>query len=68
MAAFAAAAGLPGWAVLGRWRFASVVTGGSLMAANATSPLLSDRHAAFHASQEPVTRRASRRREREVPV
>ena len=39
-AAFAAAAGLPGWAVLGRWRFASAVTGGSLLAANATSPWL----------------------------
>jgi hypothetical protein len=40
MAGFAAAAGLPGWAVLGRWRFASAVTGGSLIAANATSPFL----------------------------
>ena len=39
-AAFAAAAGLPGWAVLGRWRFASAVTGGSLLAANASSPWL----------------------------
>jgi hypothetical protein len=39
-AAFTAAAGLPGWAVLGRWRFASAVTGGSLLAANATSPWL----------------------------
>ena len=39
-AAFAAAAGLPGWAVLGRWRFASAVTGGSLLAANASSPFL----------------------------
>ena len=38
--AFTAAAGLPGWAVLGRWRFASAVTGGSLLAANATSPWL----------------------------
>jgi transposase-like protein len=40
VAAFAAAAGLPGWAVLGRWRFASAVTGGSLLAANASSPWL----------------------------
>ncbi len=40
MAGFAAAAGLPGWAVLGRWRFACAVTGGSLLAANATSPFL----------------------------
>ena len=40
MAGFAAAAGLPGWAVLGRWRFASAVTGGSLLAANASSPFL----------------------------
>lgn len=39
-AGFAAAAGLPGWAALGRWRFASAVTGGSLLAANATSPFL----------------------------
>jgi len=39
-AAFMAAAGLPGWAVLGRWRFASAVTGGSLLAANASSPWL----------------------------
>jgi hypothetical protein len=39
-AAFTAAAGLPGWAVLGRWRFACVVTGGSLLAANASSPFL----------------------------
>jgi hypothetical protein len=29
-AAFTAAAGLPGWAALGRWRFACAVTGGSL--------------------------------------
>jgi transposase-like protein len=39
-AAFMAAAGLPGWAVLGRWRFACAVTGGSLLAANASSPFL----------------------------
>ena len=39
-AAFRAAAGLPGWAVLGRWRFACAVTGGSLIAANASSPFL----------------------------
>ena len=39
-AAFRAAAGLPGWAVLGPWRFASAVTGGSLIAANASSPFL----------------------------
>ena len=39
-AGFAAAAGLPGWAVLGRWRFACAVTGGSLLAANAASPWL----------------------------
>jgi hypothetical protein len=39
-AGFAAAAGLPGWAVLGRWRFACAVTGGSLLAANASSPFL----------------------------
>lgn len=39
-AAFTAAAALPGWAGLGLWRFASAVTGGSLLAANATSPFL----------------------------
>jgi hypothetical protein len=39
-AAFTAAAGLPGWAALGRWRFACAVTGGALLAANATSPFL----------------------------
>jgi hypothetical protein len=39
-AAFTAAAGLPGWAGLGRWRFACAVTGGSLLAANASSPFL----------------------------
>ena len=37
-AAFAAAAGLPGWRRLGAWRFASSVTGGRLIAANTTSP------------------------------
>ena len=39
-AAFTAAAGLPGWAVLGRWRFACAVTGGTLIAANTISPWL----------------------------
>jgi transposase-like protein len=39
-AAFAAAAALPGWAALGPWRFAGAVTGGSLLAANASSPWL----------------------------
>ena len=39
-AAFTAAAGLPGWTALGAWRFASAVTGGSLLAANASSPWL----------------------------
>ena len=37
-AAFAAAAGLPGWRRLGTWRFASAVTGGRLIAANTISP------------------------------
>ena len=37
-AAFAAAAGLPGWRRLGGWRFASSVTGGRLIAAHAVSP------------------------------
>jgi len=39
-AAFAAAAALPGWAALGPWRFAGTVTGGSLIAASASSPFL----------------------------
>src|SRR6266705_1416590 len=39
-AAFGAAAGLPGWAGLGAWRFASSVSGGRLLAANTTSPWL----------------------------
>ena len=39
-AAFEAACSLPGWAVLGRWRFASSVSGGRLIAANMTSPFL----------------------------
>ena len=38
--AFGAAAGLPGWAGLGAWRFASSVTGGRLIAANKSSPFL----------------------------
>jgi hypothetical protein len=39
-AAFAAAAGLPGWLAVGVWRFASAVSGGTLIAANITSPFL----------------------------
>jgi hypothetical protein len=39
-AAFEAAAGLPGWLVVGRWRFASAVSGGTLIAANKSSPFL----------------------------
>jgi len=37
-AAFEAACGLPGWAGLGRWRFASTVCGGALLAANTNAP------------------------------
>jgi Domain of unknown function (DUF6431) len=37
-AAFAAASVLPGWAGLGGWRFASAVSGGTLIAAGTTSP------------------------------
>jgi len=37
-AAFEAASCLPGWAGLGGWRFASAVSGGSLIAANTASP------------------------------
>lgn len=39
-AGFEAACGLPGWAVLGRWRFASTVCGGRLLAANTNTPYL----------------------------
>jgi hypothetical protein len=39
-AAFAAAAGLPGWLELGAWRFAASVSGGRLIAANTGSPFL----------------------------
>jgi hypothetical protein len=39
-AAFDAACALPGWAALGAWRFASAVSGGTLIAANITSPYL----------------------------
>jgi transposase-like protein len=38
--AFAAACEFPGWAGLTRWRFASAVSGGSLLAANTDSPYL----------------------------
>jgi hypothetical protein len=39
-AAFATAAGLPGWLGLGPWRFASSVSGGRLLVANTISPFL----------------------------
>jgi hypothetical protein len=39
-AAFAAAETLPGWAVVGRWRFVSSVSGGQLIATNMNSPYL----------------------------
>lgn len=39
-AAFATARALPGWEALGRWRFASAVSGGSLLATNTNSPYL----------------------------
>jgi len=39
-ARFATAAGLPGWAPLGAWRFASAVTGGMMLAANTPAPWL----------------------------
>ena len=49
-AAFGAAAGLPGWAGLGRWRFACAVSGGTLIAANMIAPWLIVGETAFHAS------------------
>lgn len=39
-AAFEVARALPGWDRLGRWRFASAVSGGRLLAANTNSPYL----------------------------
>jgi uncharacterized protein DUF6431 len=39
-AAFDAAAALPGWLAVGRWRFASAVSGGRLIAAGTGSPFL----------------------------
>jgi hypothetical protein len=39
-AAFDAASALPGWLAVGRWRFASAVSGGRLLAANTISPFL----------------------------
>lgn len=39
-AAFETAGALPGWGVLGRWRFASAVSGGRLLATNTNSPYL----------------------------
>jgi len=39
-AAFEAAAGLPGWAAIGRWRFVNAVVGGRLLATNTNSPYL----------------------------
>jgi transposase-like protein len=38
--AFRAACSLPGWQVLGRWRFANAVTGGRFLATNSDSPYL----------------------------
>ena len=55
-AAFTAAAGLPGWAVLGRWRFACAVTGGSPAGRQRDLALPDHRQAAFHASQELMAR------------
>ena len=39
-AAFEAASALAGWASLGRWRFASAVSGGSLIGPNTNTPYL----------------------------
>ena len=49
-AAFGAATLLAGWGALGRWRFASAVSGGSLIATNTNSPLSRRRQPSFHAS------------------
>lgn len=39
-AAFEVACSLPGWAALGRWRFASAVSGGTVIATNTNTPYL----------------------------
>lgn len=39
-AAFETARALPGWEVLGRWRFASAVSGGRVLSANTNTPYL----------------------------
>jgi len=39
-AAFEAACSLPGWGGLGRWRFASAVSGGRLLGTNTNTPYL----------------------------
>lgn len=39
-AAFETARALPGWEALGRWRFASAVSGGTVLATNTDSPYL----------------------------
>jgi hypothetical protein len=38
--AFQAASALPGWAALGRWRFVSTVSGGTVIATNTNTPYL----------------------------
>lgn len=40
VAAWRAAAGLPGWAQVGLWRFVSAISGGKLIATNTDSPWL----------------------------
>jgi hypothetical protein len=66
-AAFTAAAGLPGWAVLGRWRFACAVTGGSLLAASASSPFLVIGRRRFMPPWELMTRTGAMTAEGGVP-
>jgi hypothetical protein len=39
-AAFDAACSLPGWTAVGRWRFASAVSGGTLITTNMNTPYL----------------------------
>jgi len=39
-AAFEVACSLPGWAALGRWRFVSAVSGGTVIATNTNTPYL----------------------------
>src|SRR5437773_3882598 len=66
-AAFTAAAGLPGWAVLGRWRFACAGDRREPAGRQRVLALPDHRQAAFHASWELMTRTGAMTPEGGVP-